>query len=159
MYWHKKNLERHFRKHPEQEECWEEFVGKAITLEEYEEHSYRTAERRCKVSFEQSRIEEARIEAGRAKLDIAETIQFVDGMLLTTILGRDSNAIKTHFHIHEDGDHSAGSTRWSMERQMNLLEDRLSAECRTGRIKSLKFIGFADSVPSERVQSLRVLEM
>jgi hypothetical protein len=155
--WNPTNLKRHFDKHPLREVCWEEFVGRPITETEYENHSYRTAEHRCKVEFDQTRI----LDVGVGYKYTEDTSHFVDGMLFTTILAAHSDQIKTHFHIHQGGEHVAhetGATRWSLERQLDLLEDRLLSDCRTGRIEFLRFGEFAEAVADDRKQSLRKLE-
>jgi hypothetical protein len=156
MKWNPEKLQEHFNDHPQSEPCWEEFMGHKISINEYEESSHRTANKRCKIEYLANRIY---VDWGEV-VDRPQTRHFVDGKLFTTIIVEESKRIKTHFHIHKGGKdmpHKTGSTGENFDILLGVFEDDLHDRTRLG-LKKIKFQKFSKSIKTEIQQALRDLE-
>ena len=153
MDWHKNNLRQHYEDHPCVEDCWGELLNSPVSISEYERQSYKTVLERCAVEYSQIDVE---VEDGSEFHEC--TNHFVDEMIFTTILVEDAQKVKTHFHIHRGGKsgvHESGSLRWSLEDNLNILNDRLHDTKRFRR--TVKFEPFSKTVPKKYQDMFRKL--
>jgi hypothetical protein len=161
MKWTKRNLSRHFDKHPDKECCWEEFVGHPINVREYETSSFQTADWsiRCRVEYRSQKVEYDCLL--REAYSEEETRHFVDGVNFTTIADVKSGLVKTHFHIHWTGKaatHESGSTFRPFDAQLDDFVDWIHAQHRNQKLEGLKFDRFAEEVPAPIQAALRGLK-
>jgi hypothetical protein len=164
FYWDQRLLGDHYRDHPCDEPCWTERFGHSISIEEYEEQSYRTAERAKIIFLSRKRKYDENKKSG---YDTRLVRQFVDGMIFTTIVDNKSNRVKTHFHIHKpgagsakkrkNGVHEPGSTKRDFQLLLDEFLEYIERKERN-EFSKLKIDKVADSVGPSIASALRLLE-
>ena len=157
MKWNKKNLERHFDKHPQREPCWREALGHDVTIGEYESESLKTAGPRSTLEYRSVRIQ---VDFGEV-FEEPETRTFIDGFNFITIADETYKRIKTHYHFHVGGErarHQPGSTAFSQSVKLDQIIDDLEAKTRSGLISQLTFESIAETVAPSVKNALKDLE-